>query len=182
MAGELLTHFNAADLFRETSVGYDYVNNSCVYATSNGGSRGVSFPKLIAAQLNEYYNGMWYVPAAVAIGTGLTFKLIVTDDGTNSADLGLVARFEITPFNLSTASAPVDWSLSGSKGTATAGNVTLSSTTGVIAVLSIAIVAANLASLAATNILGIRIRRVGDNAADTVPGRVILLGGIITNT
>lgn len=183
MAGELLTQFTAGDLFRETSDGYDYVNQSAVYATSNGASRGVRLNKqFLSTEPSEYYNGMWYVPAAVALGTGLTFKLIVCDDGTNSADLGLVARLTVTPFNLSASGALIDWSVSGSKGTATSGNVTLSSTSGNPVILSIAIVAANLASLAATDILGVRINRAGTNSADTCNGSIILLGGIITNT
>lgn len=183
MAGELCTQFTASDLFRETSSGYDYVNQSAVYATNNGGSRGVSLNKfVIASQLYEYYNLIVYVPAAVAIGTGLTFKLIIVDDGQNSADLGLVVRLEVTPFNLSTALSVVDWSLAASKGTATQASVTLGATTGLPVVASVAIVAANLASLAATDILGVRIRRVGDAATDTCANRVILLGGTITNT
>ncbi len=182
MAGELLAQFTPPDLFRESSLGYDVVRDTAVYATSSGGSRGLSFQKLIQAQLKEYYNGIFYVPAAVALGTGLTFKLLITDDGTSAADLGLVAKFEVTPFNLSTALAPVDWSLSASKGTATTGVATLQATSGMIVVLSIAIVSANLASLAATNVLGFRLRRMGDDASDTCPGRVILLGGVITNT
>ena len=46
MAGELLTQFTATDLFRETSCGYDAVNQSAVYLTSNGASRGLSFQTL----------------------------------------------------------------------------------------------------------------------------------------
>lgn len=182
-AGSLLTQFTAADLYRETSVGYAPANQSTIYQTNNGGSRGLCLNKFsIAGQLYEYYNGMWVLPALVAVGTGLTFRLLITDDGTSSADLGLVAQIEITPFNLSTALTVVDWSLAASKGTATTGNVTLGATTGLPKILSIAIVAANLASLATGNILGVRIRRVGDVAADTCPGRIILLGGIITDT
>jgi hypothetical protein len=182
-AGSLLTQFTATDLFRETPVGYDPKTMSTLYSTNNGTSRGVGLNKFrIASQLYEYYNGMWILPTLVAVGTGLTFKLMITDDGTDSSDLGLVARIEITPFNLSTALSVVDWSLAASMGTATAANVTLGSTTGLPKILSIAIVAANLASLASGNILGIRIRRVGDNAADTCNGRIILLGGEITDT
>jgi hypothetical protein len=181
-AGSLLTQFTPSDLFRETSVGYNLTPQSTVYATSNGASRGLSLPKLIQAQLIEYYNGMWILPTLVAVGTGLTHKLVITDDGTDANDLGKVVRIGITPFNLSTALTVVDWSLAASQGTETFANLTLGSTTGLPKILSIAIVAANLASLASGNLYGIRIRRVGDNAADTCNGRVILLGGEITDT
>jgi hypothetical protein len=182
MAGEILAQFNPSDLFRESSKGYDAVAQTAVYQTANGASRGLSLPKFISAQLKEYYNGQWYVPAAVALGTGLTFKFLVVDDGTDAADLGKVIQLEVTPFNLSTALSVVDWSLAASKGTVTTVNVTLGATTGLPVIGSLAIVVANLASLAAGNIFGMRLRRVGDNAADTCAGRVILLGGAITNT
>jgi hypothetical protein len=175
--------FDASDLYRETSSGYDTVSNSVPYITSNGASRGVSLNKfVIASQLYEYYNLLVYIPLNVTITTGLTWKFALTDDGCNSADLGLVVRLEVTPYNLSTASAPVDWSLAGSKGTVTTTNVTLNATSGVIATGTVAIVAANLASLASGNWLGFRVRRVGDNAADTCANRVILLGGLVYDT
>jgi hypothetical protein len=182
MAGELVAQFNASDLYRETSLGYDTTFQTCIYQTANGASRGVSLQKLIQSQLTEYYNGMFIVPAAAALGTGLTFRLVVTDDGQNAADLGLVVRLGITPFNLTTALSVADWSLAASKGTETLANVTLGATTGLPVIGSIAIANASLASLAVGNVLGIRIRRVGDNAADTCANRVMLLGGIITNT
>lgn len=105
-AGTILAQFNAGDLYRESSNGYDVVNTSTLYSTSNGGARGIRLNKfVIASQLYEYYNATYYVPSTVALATGLTFKLLLVDDGTNSADPGLVVRIEITPFNLS-ASAP----------------------------------------------------------------------------
>jgi hypothetical protein len=181
-AGSLLAQFTATDLFRESSGGYDLSNQSCLYQTANGASRGVSLQKLIQSQLKEYYNAMFILPTLVALGTGLTHRLILTDDGQNSADLGTVVRIGITPFNLSTALTVVDWSLAASQGTETFANVTLGATTGIPVIASIPIVVANLASLAAGSIYGMRIRRVGDNAADTCANRVILLGGVITDT
>jgi hypothetical protein len=183
-AGSLVTQFTAADLYRETSLGYNPWAFATQYVTNNGSSRGACFNKFVipGQQLNEYYNGMWILPTLVALGTGLTFKLILTDDGTDPADLGKVVQVEVTPFNLSVALAKVDWSLPASKGTATTQNVTLGATTGLPVIGTVAIVAANLAGLAAGGILGVRIRRVGDNAADTCNGRVILLGGEIADT
>jgi hypothetical protein len=182
MAGELLAQFNASDLFRETSTGYKTEAATGLYQTNNGAMRGLSLQKLISAQLKEYYNGVWFVPAAVALVTGLTFKFIVTDDGTNPADLGTVIQLEVTPFNLSTALSVADWSLPASKGTATTVNITLGSTTGLPVLGSLAIANAGLASLAAGSMFGMRLRRVGDAAADTCQGRALLLGGAITNT
>jgi hypothetical protein len=181
-AGSVLAQFTPADLFRETSVGYQLPYQSALYATNNGASRGLPFPKFISTQLTEYYNGMWFTPALIALGTGLTHKLILCDDGTDANDLGKVVRIGITPFNLSTALSVIDWSLAASKGTETFVNVTLASTTGLPVLGTVAIVTANLASLAAGSIYGMRIRRVGDNAADTCNGRILLLGGQVADT
>jgi hypothetical protein len=182
MAGEILAQFNASDLFRETSKGYETTAQTAVYQTNAGASRGLSLQKFISAQLKEYYNGQWFVPAAVALVTGLTFKFMLVDDGTNAADLGSVIQLEVTPFNLSTALSVVDWSLAASKGTPTTVNVTLGATTGLPILASVAIADAGLAGLAAGGIFGMRLRRIGDAAADTCQGRAILLGGSITNT
>lgn len=193
MAGEVLAQINPADLFRETSVGYVLAYQSGLYGGVQGQSRGLSLQKIPrdlipvpsfiqAAQPKEYYNGQWIVPAAVALATGLTFRFMLCDDGTDPADLGKVVQLEVTPFNLSTAAAPADWSLAASQGTATTGNVTLSATSGAIVIGSIAIVLANLRALAAGNVFGMRLRRVGDAVADTCNGRALLLGGVITNT
>jgi hypothetical protein len=181
-AGTVLGQFNASDLYRESSIGYDTRMQTAVYQTANGASRGLSMQKFISAQLTEWYNGIWYVPAGIALATGLTFKLIFTDDGLSAADLGTVVRIGVTPFNFTTALSVVDWSLAASHGTETFLSLTLGATTGLPVIGSIAIVTANLASLAAGSVFGMRIRRVGDNAADTCPGRVLLLGGQINDT
>jgi hypothetical protein len=181
-AGSVLAQFSPADLFRETSAGYDIRMQTVLYQTNFGASRGLSLPKLIASQLIEYYNGMWFTPASIALATGLTHTILLVDDGTNPADLGTAVRIGITPFNLSTALSVVDWSLAASKGTETFVTVTLAATTGKPVIASIPIVTANLVSLAAGSIYGMRLRRVGDNAADTCPGRPILLGGQVADT
>jgi hypothetical protein len=62
------------------------------------------------------------------------------------------------------------------------GTATLSVTSRNPVQLSIPILNAQLSSLAVGNILAIRIRRIGDNAADTCNGRAVLLSGLIKNT
>jgi hypothetical protein len=182
-AGSLLAQFTAGDLYRETSLGYNPWATSSQYVTNQGSSRGVILNKfVIPGQLTEYYNGIWILPSLVALATGLTFKIIITDSGLDPADLGKAVRLEVTPFNFSAALAVVDWSLPASKGTTTAVNQTLGATTGLPVVATVPIVSANLAGLAAGGILGMRIRRVGDNAGDTCNGQVIMLGGQIADT
>lgn len=178
-----LTSFGPDNLYREMSVGYNPYASSALFTTANGGIQGLRLNKFsIAGQLNEYYNLTKIVPASITFTTGLTFKYILVDTGTDSGDLGLVVRVEVTPFNISASGGKVDWSVSGTKGTATASNATLNATSGVPVIGSIAIANAALASLAAGNIFGMRIRRVGDNAADTCNGDVILVGGLVFDT
>jgi hypothetical protein len=177
MAGELITQFGPQDLYRETSLGYSLPAQTVLV----GNVRGVSFQKLIQSQLKEYYNLTVVVPAAAALATGITIVLQIVDDGQSSADLGLVARFGIQAANLSASGALVDFS-SGLGAAEVAGNVTLSATSLNPVLLSIAIANANLNSLAVGNILGLRIRRIGDNAADTCANRVACLGGFVKNT
>ncbi len=180
--GGFLTEWTPSDLFRESSLGFSLGRDTAVYARSSGAARGLSFQKLIQSQLKEYYNGIWFVPDSVNLGVGLTFIMYLTDDGTARIDLGRAVRLEVTPYNFGASGAPVDWSLSTSKGTPTAGTATLSATSGAIVVLSIPIVAANLAGLTADSVLGMRLRRLGDDVADTCLGRVICLGGFIANS
>ena len=182
-AGSVLAQFNGADLYRETSLGYNPWATASQFVTNQGSSRGMILNKfVIPGQLTEYYNGVWIVPSLVALATGLTFKFIICDSGLDPADLGKVVQLEVTPFNFSTALAKVDWSLAASKGTVTTANVTLGATAGLPVVGTVNIVAANLAALATGNIFGMRFRRVGDNAADTCNGQVICLGGVVTDT
>lgn len=176
MAGELITQFGPQDLFRETSLGFDLKNQSVTV----GAFRGVSLQKLIQAQLKEYYNLAVTVPAAAALATGITIVLNLVDDGTSPADLGTVVDLGVTACNLSGAGALVNFSADA--GTEATGTATLSATAGNPVQVSIAIANAQLASLAVGNFLGLRIRRIGDNASDTCPGRVVLLGGKVSNT
>ncbi len=187
-AGSVLATFLASDLYRETSLGYNPWSTASQYSTNNGASRGACLNKFsvpgqsTATQPLEYYNGLWIVPAGVALATGLTIRLILSDDGTDPSDLGKVVRIEATAYNLSTALAVVDFSLPASKGAPVAANVTLGATTGLPVIGTVAIPSASLAALATGQILGLRIRRVGDNAGDTCNGRVLILGGVITDT
>ena len=177
MAGELITQFGPQDLYRETSLGYALPFVSAL----PGNVRGVSFQKLIQAQLIEYYNLSVVVPAAAGLATGITIVFAVVDDGSNAADLGLVVRFGIRAANFSASGATVDFA-NGLGAAEVAANVTLSATSLNPVLCTVAIANANLNSLAAGNILGLRIRRIGDNAADTCAGRVAVLGGIVKNT
>jgi hypothetical protein len=176
MAGELITQFGPNDLFRETSVGY----SAELFAAPVGVTRGVSFQKLIQAQLKEYYQLVFEIPANLTIATGITVKLRLVDDGADAGDLGKVVKFGITAFNVDSASFKTDLSAAG--GAEQTGTATLSSTAGIPVTLSIAIANAQLAAAGVGNMILIRVRRIGDDAADTTNGRVVFLAGHVKNT
>jgi hypothetical protein len=176
MAGELIAQFNAFQLNHESSAGF----NAGYQLVSAGAYRGVSLQKLIQSQLMEYYSFCCVVPAAAALATGITVVLNIVDDTTSILDPGTVLDIGVTAQNLSASGALA--SFTTGVGAEQTGTVTLSSTSRNPVQISIAIANAQLSSLAVGNILGLRIRRVGDNVADTCQGRAILLSGMIKNT
>lgn len=189
MAGELIAQLDPGAWFRETSVGYEPTFMTTIVGAQSvaaGGSPGGNMRALTANKFSvsgvnaEYYNTIFEIPTSLTIATGITVKLRVVDDGKNSADLGLVVKFGITAFNVDSASFKDDFSAAG--GTEQTGTVTLSSTSGIPATLSIAIANAQLASAGAGNAVALRLRRLGTDAADTCPNRVCVLFGHVKNT
>jgi hypothetical protein len=176
MAGELIAQFNAFTLNRESSAGF----NASFQLVTAGAYRGVSLQKLIQSQLQEYYSFSCVVPAAAALATGITVVLNIVDDTTSSLDPGTVVDIGVTAQNLSAAGAMTNFTTG--TGVEQTGTVTLSATSRNPVQISIAIANAQLSSLAVGNILGLRIRRLGDNASDTCNGRAVLLSGMVKNT
>ena len=181
MSNELVAQLDPGSFYRESSTGYDLVSFSALTGTM----RALRFPKMNPGKASgtpavtyEYVDCAFIIPANLTLGTGLTFYLHVTDDGT-SGDPGLVAKFGISVKRLN-ADATVD--LSASAGTEQTATVTLSSTASGIAILTKAIANANLNSAAVGDMVGVRIRRLSDDTADTVTGSVLLIGGHVKNT
>jgi hypothetical protein len=182
MAGELVAQLDPGSFNREQSVGYDLVASSGLTGTM----RGVSLQKINPGSASgtpavqwEYLDACFTIPGNLTMATGLTFFLQITDDGSDATDLGKVAKFGIAVKRLN-ANATTDLSTGG--GTEQTGTVTLSSSTGGIAILTLAIANANLNSAAVGDAVGVRIRRMGGDAADTCNGRIILVAGHVKNT
>lgn len=173
MANEDVQHLRPRDFVRESTTG----NDGSLSLAATGDMMGLVFPKLA----NQGYTSSFVVPAELTMATGLTFLIFVTDDGTNAADLGKVARFGITVKRIvsGTDSTDID---TGAATEATV-DITLSSTSGVVVAGSIAIAAAALDSIVVGNYALIRVRRIADHANDTCNGRVLSpLGVYIKNT
>jgi hypothetical protein len=144
--------------------------------------RGLSLPRNVtgsAAYQLAGYTAVRAVAPSPALTTGLTFKILLTDDGSQASDLGKVVRIGITAKRLVNDEVlVVD---AGAAGEQTV-DVTLSATTLGVAVASLAITAANLDSPAVGDFILIRLRRVATAAQDTCMGRVVFLGAMVSNT
>ena len=193
MASEFVATLRPQDFQRETDLGNDG-SVSLVLAPgealgSAGGTnvpsgdiRGLSLPRYLTATNVAHYGyvALFRIPASLTMGTGLTFKVYLTDDGRNAADLGLVVAVGIGLKRLA-ANATDDEDVGGATEVITP--CTLSTTSSGVSITSIAIATAALpASAAVGDLLLLRIRRVGTNSGDTCGGRAILLQVEVQNT
>jgi hypothetical protein len=154
---------SGVSLARENAMGTDPA--ACRMAS--GDLVGVSLNKLTG----QGYTTMLTIPAGT-LTTGVTFRLLLTDDGTNSLDLGKVVRLGLTVKYLSANSTTNLDTAAGDEKTV---DVTLSTTAGGVAVGSLAIANADLDSAVVGGTIAVRVRRIGDHANDTCNGRVVLL-------
>ena len=133
----------------------------------------------MAKQDNSGFQFTTRVPTnGTPLSTGLTFQVLLVDDPNNS-DPGKVARFGVTVKKL--ASGTDDLTQTGA-GTETAGNATMNATSGVVTALSLAVTTANADSPSAGDLLLVRIRRIGSNAADTHRGVPLVLQVTVSDT
>jgi hypothetical protein len=178
MATEQVAQLRPSDFQRETSLGADL---NCVLTDFIGDVRGLSLPKYTTNNLVAFgYTTTFRIPANLTMGTGLTFKLYVTDDGKNAADVGKKLYLGVTVKRL-VADETTD--VDASAGTEQLVSITMSSTAGGIAIGSLAIASANLDSAVVGDMVMIRLRRKGtDGTNDTCPGRGVLIGVDVQNT
>lgn len=189
MASELVASIGPFDLCPEREQGNEMsvqlvsaAGEFTQSATPAGDYRGVGLPGYkTATNLVAYgYTTMFRIPANLTLSTGLTFRVYLTDDGNNAADLGKVVVLGLTVKRLA-ANATDDVDVSAA--TEVTANATLSSTSSGVSITSIAIANASLpASTAVGDLLLMRIRRIATNASDTCPGRPILLRVEVQNT
>lgn len=125
------------------------------------------------------------LPSTAGLATGLTFKLIVAEDTTDSPATGGNCVFGVNVFPLANGSNyyVADTTNLGTETTVTQAMPT-SSNLGKTMEISAAIANANLpnAGLAANVWVGVRVRRLGANASDTCKSRILLLGVTVTDT
>lgn len=131
------------------------------------------------AKLSGYVTS-FVIPASLTMGTGLTLKLPITDDGTIATDVGKVVRLGVAVKTIVSNTDNSDLETSG--GTEQTVDVTLGATSGIIVIGSLAVALANLDSAVVGSLVALRIRRVGDATQDTAVGGVILLDPYVLNT
>jgi hypothetical protein len=126
----------------------------------------------------------WFrVPETVTLGTGLTVSILLADD-VQYPGAGLKPYIGVTVGPIVSGTTTLDEGAAGpfAGSTEVAAQVTMPATSGVLVVASFALPNADLNSLAAGSWAAIRVRRLGTNASDTHPGRVVLLGAQVRNT
>lgn len=174
MASEFVAALQPADLQRESSMGHE--PGLQLVAAPGGDLRGASLPKLAS----QGYTCGLVIPGSLTMGTGLTFKLPITDDGSDAADLGKVVRLGVTVKLIASGADTED--LDAAAGAEQTVDVTLDSNSGEVVIGSLAIAAANLDSAVVGSLIAVRVRRVATASQDTCNGRVVLLGVYIFNT
>lgn len=143
---------------------------SQVYLKPVGSTAGAALMK----DDTDGYTIVAQVPFGSTLTAGLTFNLYVTDDGKTADDLGKGVVVGVTPKKLA---SNTDTLAIGTGAAAEAtGTATLNASSGIVQVVSIAILNAALDGLAAGDFMLLRIRRIGSNAADTALGTAVLLG------
>jgi hypothetical protein len=136
-----------------------------------GNGVAVPFPKNKLLEYNDFVR----IPLLGALTTGITFQFLLTDDGTNAADLGKVAVMGVLVKLIATDTDTTDITTAGADAEVTA-NCTLNAATGIIQVVPVAVANAHLDSAAVSGVLMVRFRRVGDSASDTCRGRILCAG------
>jgi hypothetical protein len=188
MSGELIAQLGCGDLLSEKSMGYDQSLSAVLgYGMK---IRGLSFPKVSTKVSAASYTGIYFIPNALTLAAHTTFVIHVTDDGTNSADLGKVVYFGVTTKPLASTAIDLDMDTTATAqtaylGTEQTGSGTLSTSTGGVLAISITVSTGTgtMGSGAASGIAyGLRVRRMGEAAADTCTGRVIVPLVHVNNT
>lgn len=188
MASELVASLGPRDFDRETDLGNE-AGLVMVLSPGEGNPgatlqcdiRALPLPKYQRGNLVSYgYTTAFRIPANLTMGTGLTFKFYLSDDGQNSADLGKVVKVGLT---LKRMAADATWTLESGAATEVTATITLSSTASGVAIGSVAIANASLpASAAVGDLLLMRVRRIGSDPADTCQGRALLYRAEVQNT
>ncbi len=151
--------------------------NGPITTNDVGPSGAVAGLRLLKSDLTGYT--AVFRATSTAIGTGLTVKILIVDDGKDSNDLGKVVRLGAAVKLI--ASGTDDLTTTGI-GTEVEASGTLDATSGQAVEVSIALTAAEADSIAALGWGMLRIRRIGTAATDTCKGTALLLAVEVINT
>jgi hypothetical protein len=177
MANEFVARLS--NMRRELDVNIPQYNRK---VCPNGDLSGYLLPKVATGALAKTLGlvDSFIIPANLTMATGLTFKLPITDDGTNAGDLGKVVRIGVAAKLIVSGTDNTDIDVGGA--TEQTVDVTLSATSGVIVTGSLAIALANLDAAAVGGLVMVRVRGVGDASQFTAQGPIILIDPYVLNT
>lgn len=119
-------------------------------------------------------------PGSLTMGTGITVKFLVVDDGNSASDLGKVAVFGVTVKKIVSGSDTFVIATAG--GTEQTTSVTLDATAGEAVVGTIAVANADLDSAGVGDVAFLRFRRIGTSTSDTCNGPVVVPLVYVYNT
>jgi hypothetical protein len=125
------------------------------------------------------YNALSQIPGSLTVATGLTFTVVLTDDGADANDLGKVVRVGVTVKRMINGETTDIDTAAATEATV---DVTLAAATGGIVVATLPIANAALDSLATGEAFLVRVRRVASASQDTCNNQVLLLAVGVKNT
>ena len=172
MANEMIAVLRPKDFFRLNGE-----PSQNPYSLTPGGDMGGL--RLLKSD-SKGFTAVCVINAEHTVGTGITLKIGVTDDGADSDDLGKVIRLGITVKKL--ASGTDDFDIDSAAGTEQTVDITLDATSGQVVEGAKAIANANLDSAGAGDTFLMRVRRIGDASQDTCQGTAVLTHVYIRNT
>ena len=142
----------------------------------NGLATCIAFPPKITSGITAVKR----LSDTASLSTGATVKLLIADDPANSSGQQYV-KLGVS-FGKLAASPNYYQPTSTNVGTETTAKILLPATAGQTLEVSIAVVVANMLGCAANCWSTIRVRRLGADSDETAPGRLLLLGVIVTDT
>lgn len=131
----------------------------------------------------DAYDFFLTIPTDATVGTGLTFRLFLCDDGdTLTPPVASFATIQIGLTVKKIVSGTDTSDMTTAAGTEQTSDIALSTTSKVMTVSDFAVANANLDSAGAGDNVMIRLRRIGSAATDTFRGRAVLAHLTVFNT
>jgi hypothetical protein len=178
-SGDIFANYGTRDLFWGSGSPQAFTERmSGIVGGLPLGRTGIGTSTATTAGGDVYYCTLRIPVNGTPLTTGTTTQLIWTDDASASGatKVAVVGVSMALITSGTTDYNAITW------GTETATSLTAPSTATIVTMTASAVTKANMGTPAAGNLVAVRIRRLPNNASDTHPGRVLLLGLSIQDT